>query len=178
MSIKWMISGRQIVFKNVNVRYFSKKLQTNPVEELKENNDNNNEKNDQKQMVPSMPSKSFDISSLPKDTKDNFLIEFNKKLPTYDQLFEYKIQEKDFNKKKSFLNDLLSTDFKAKLTKKYELSYDEFKQYIRNYIYKEDIRTQQYQIKRHGILGPDLAAAHFIVSRGGRVRFKRKTGLN
>lgn len=175
-----LTNGRQFLSKNFNIRNFSKKIQTNTVEESKElindNNNNDPEENDQQKMIQSISKKSFDISSLPKNVKDNFLIEFNKKVPTYDQLFEYKIDEKIYNKQTTFLNEskFLSNEFKAKLTKKYDLSYDEFKNFIRNYIYKKDIETQQYQIKRHGILGPDLAAAHFILSRGGRVRFKRK----
>ncbi|XP_011867996.1 PREDICTED: ATP synthase subunit s-like protein [Vollenhovia emeryi] len=32
--------------------------------------------------------------------------------------------------------------------------------------------TQQFQPERHDILGADLATAHFLVSRGGRIKFR------
>src|SRR5699024_2307308 len=57
-------------------------------------------------------SSKFDVDTLPKNATDNFLIEFKKRKPTYDQLFEYQIDEKPHLKSKPVSNSFLSPDFK------------------------------------------------------------------
>ncbi|KAF7489133.1 hypothetical protein SSS_08001 [Sarcoptes scabiei] len=119
-----------------------------------------------------------DLSLIPQSAKDNFLIEFNKKIPTYDQLFEYQIDLKLYDRHR-FINEskILTPDFKAKITKKYDLSWSEFRAYLRNKMNSAEINRQQYSVRRHGILGPDLSTSFFILRKGGRVRFKHQPDL-
>ncbi|XP_046916288.2 distal membrane arm assembly component 2 [Dermatophagoides farinae] len=117
----------------------------------------------------------FDISLIPQAAKDNFVIQFNKHVPTYDQLFEYHIDKKLYNLNRYISESrFLSVDFKIKMQKKYDLSMSEFKHGLRNKIDRIETKQQTYSARRHGILGPDLATAHFILSRGGRVRFRHE----
>ncbi|OTF78439.1 hypothetical protein BLA29_008586, partial [Euroglyphus maynei] len=117
----------------------------------------------------------FDISLIPQKARDNFVIQFNKEVPTYDQLFEYHIDKRLYEINR-FISEsrFLSVDFKVKMQKKYDLSIQEFKHGWRNKIDRIQTKQQRYSTRRHGILGPDLATANFILSRGGRVRFRHE----
>lgn len=95
----------------------------------------------------------FSIESIPKSAKDNFLIEFKKRKPSYDQLFEYQIDEKPHLKAKPLIKSMLSPDFKIFLHRKYDFSWKAFKRILDNRIFKSETTAQQYLTRRHGILG-------------------------
>ncbi|KAH9413656.1 ATP synthase subunit s-like protein [Dermatophagoides pteronyssinus] len=138
-------------------------------------NEKNDLSTDQKTDDNDMKTEKFDISLIPKQARDNFVIQFNKEIPTYDQLFEYHIDKKLYNIDRIITKSrFFSVDFKVKLQKKYDLSMAEFKHGWRNKIDRIETKQQKYITRRHGILGPDLAAANFILSRGGRVRFRHE----
>lgn len=105
------------------------------------------------ELVKQNQDQKFDINSLPKNASDNFLIEFQKRKPTYDQLFEYTTEEKAYEKSKPVSKSYLSPDAKIFLHTKYELSFDAFKQVLKRKVYKTEKYSQQYLNRRHGILG-------------------------
>lgn len=118
---------------------------------------------------------SFDVQTLPKKAKDNFLIEFKDRKPSYDQIFEYQIDEKPHEKlSRPIVKSYISADMKIFLNRKYDFSWASIKRVIERAIHKSETASQKYLTRRHGILGPDLATSHFIIGRGGRVRFQRK----
>lgn len=116
----------------------------------------------------------FNADMLPSKSDDNFLIEFNQRKPTYDQLFEYNLDEKKYNRSQFEDKSYLSPEVKIFLTTKYDFTIPAIRRYFRNKVNTLDVKFQQYSARRHGILGPDLATASFILERGGKVRFKRK----
>jgi len=95
----------------------------------------------------------FDISQLPKEASDNFLIEFKGRKPTYDQLFEYTIDEKPHMKEKNVPQSFVSTNFQISLQKKFDVSIDAFKKIMQRFIHRVETQNQQYRNRRHGILG-------------------------
>lgn len=117
----------------------------------------------------------FDVEKLPKTAKDNFLIEFKDRKLSYDQIFEYQIDEKPHEKlSRPIVKSFISPDMKIFLHRKYDLSWAAIKRIIERAIHKSESTSQKYLTRRHGILGPDLATSHFIIGRTGRVRFQRK----
>lgn len=84
---------------------------------------------------------------------DNFLIEFNKRKPTYDQLFEYTIDSKLHDTPKFKDNSFISADFKLFMHKKYEISFDAIRRFIKNLLIRYQTESQAYSVKRHGTLG-------------------------
>lgn len=113
------------------------------------------------------------LERIPKDAQDNFLVEFNKKKPKYEQLFEYKVNEKEHNVLKFTSISYLSVDVKVFLVKRFEVSFASFKRFLSKYIIKKEVISQMYNVRRHGILSSELATSHFILGRGGKVRFVR-----
>lgn len=62
-----------------------------------------------------------------------------------------------------------------RLYKKIDFSWQGFKNFFKRFDKDFEMHTQRYIEKRHKILGPDLASAHFVVFRGGGVRFVGQT---
>lgn len=65
----------------------------------------------------------------------------------------------------------LSATWLTKVTKKIDLSPEGMAEYFHHRGYQVDLEKQKFNPSRHAILGPDLATAHFIVYRGGRIKF-------
>jgi hypothetical protein len=68
-------------------------------------------------------------------------------------------------------NRFLSTDIMALLHKRYDFSLRGFRTYFRKRYHDIQIHEQRFIPRRHAILGPDLASAHFVTFRQGKVRF-------
>lgn len=68
----------------------------------------------------------------------------------------------------------IGVDFVARLHKTPDFSIEGFKRRRKARIDEERVYDQRYIAKRHGALGPDLAAAVFIVHRGASVKFVGK----
>lgn len=66
---------------------------------------------------------------------------------------------------------LIPTDKLIRLQKRYDWSWGAFIRWIEAKALARERRDQSFNRMRHGILGPDLAAAHFITNRMGRVKF-------
>lgn len=64
-----------------------------------------------------------------------------------------------------------SSDYLAWATRKLDFSRVGLMEYFSHVFYRQEKERQKFNPMRHGILGPDLAAAHFITFRGGRVKF-------
>src|SRR5699024_9364610 len=76
-----------------------------------------------------------------------------KRKHTYDQIFEYQIDEKPHLKSKPVSSSFISPDFKIFLHRKYDFSWAAFKRLLDRYIHKRETTAQQYLTRRHGILG-------------------------
>lgn len=90
---------------------------------------------------------------LSQKSTDNFLIEFNQRKPTYDQIYEYQIDVKEHSKEKFQDRSFMSPDVKIFLHRKYDISYDAFLRFFKRYFNKYETKVQGYSLKRHGILG-------------------------
>lgn len=75
------------------------------------------------------------------------------------------------NKLKLFSNDHQTSDFLSTVSKPIDLSPSNLLAIWRNKKKFAARYMQQYLPERHKILGPDLATAHFILYRGGSVKF-------
>ncbi|RWS28417.1 ATP synthase subunit s-like protein, partial [Leptotrombidium deliense] len=64
-----------------------------------------------------------------------------------------------------------STDFTAKMHKRYDMSYDGFRRWAQRRAYVQVVTDQAFNPERHANLGPDLSAATFIVNINGKVQF-------
>lgn len=96
----------------------------------------------------------FDVQKLPKSAKDNFLIEFKKRNLSYDQIFEYQIDQKPHEKlSRPIVKSLISPDMKIFLNRKYDFSWAAFKRILERAIHKSEAQSQKYLTQRHGILG-------------------------
>lgn len=56
-----------------------------------------------------------------------------------------------------------------------DFSFNNMEKWLKHMIEKTTIKDQSYNKQRHCILGNDLAAAHFLLYRGGKVKFKNHT---
>ncbi|XP_011254274.1 distal membrane-arm assembly complex protein 2 [Camponotus floridanus] len=65
--------------------------------------------------------------------------------------------------------------FSAKERKETDFSFINFSKWLEHKIVTYHKHNQRFIPERHEVLGTDLAAAHFIVFRGGRVKFKGNT---
>lgn len=65
----------------------------------------------------------------------------------------------------------VSSDFVVKASRKFDFSDEGMNEWYRHENYKQEKERQKFNPMRHGILGPDLASAHFVAYRGGRVKF-------
>ena len=65
----------------------------------------------------------------------------------------------------------LSPTWFTKITKKIDLSPEGIDEWLSHRLHQTDIQKQKFNPSRHAILGPDLATAHFIIHRGGRIKF-------
>ena len=64
-----------------------------------------------------------------------------------------------------------SSDYIVKVSKRWDFSQEGIAEWARQHFYKQNKEKQKFNPMRHAILGPDLATAHFITFRGGRVKF-------
>jgi len=90
------------------------------------------------------------------------------------------IEEKEYNKKTDYFargRKGLSTDFYAMMHNKYDFSIEGFKRKLKFYIELREKYNQRYIAQRHGILGPELATAHFVCYRGGKVKFMHSPNI-
>lgn len=150
----------------INSKYSTQGIK--PLEDVKENNFVvNNEKENSSQ------NKSKDIALTEEEL--NAIEKVVQKPKDYDMIWEYNCSEEksydkitDFfvNEKKGF-----STDFIVFLHHKYDFSIQGIKRRFKYYIGIREEYNQRYIPQRHGILGPELATAHFITYRGGKVKF-------
>lgn len=69
-----------------------------------------------------------------------------------------------------FAPERTSSYYTQILTFKKKLSLSTLQQDVRQQILEHEIYSQRYIMERHRVLGNDLAAAHFILFRGGEVR--------
>lgn len=69
------------------------------------------------------------------------------------------------------MRKLISNDTLIKVQRKYDWSWDGFRRYVERNQRMLNLKRQRFISLRHGVLGPDLATAHFITHRGGRVKF-------
>jgi len=63
------------------------------------------------------------------------------------------------------------TERLVKFNANYDISWDGFRRWRDKMLREANVKEQAFVPMRHGILGPDLAAAHFITFRNGRVKF-------
>ena len=103
--------------------------------------------------VKTKPENTFSVDMIPEKASDNFLIEFNKRKPTYDQLYEYMIDEKPHLLSKPVDNSYISPDFQLKLHHKFDFSIDAIQRAFGRLINREEAEAQKYLNRRHGILG-------------------------
>ncbi|XP_054168165.1 distal membrane-arm assembly complex protein 2-like [Oppia nitens] len=91
-----------------------------------------------------------------------------------DTYWEMALKEKKFVKKQTILDKKggISTDLLKFLHHKYDISIPGIKRRLRYYIEFREIYNQRYINRRHTIIGPELATAHLVVYRGGRVQFR------
>ena len=83
----------------------------------------------------------------------------------------------DWNSKlKLFSNTEQTSDYIIMMQKPIDLSPSSIKNWWRKRKERIERHMQQYVPERLQILGPDLAAAHFLLYRGGSVKFSQNTG--
>lgn len=70
-----------------------------------------------------------------------------------------------------FMNNLFPTDLIIKMHTKRDVSLAGYRRMMQGKDHKAEIKSQLFTPDRHGILGPDLATAHFICFRRGKVKF-------
>ncbi|CAG2106660.1 unnamed protein product [Medioppia subpectinata] len=89
-----------------------------------------------------------------------------------DSYWETKIEEK-LPKRVSYFDRSggLSVDLLNFMHYKYDISLQGLKRRLRFWIQVREQYNQRYIARRHAILGPELATAHFVVYRGGRAKF-------
>lgn len=58
-----------------------------------------------------------------------------------------------------------------KMHRRYDFSYKAFIKWLEDLSWKRERKDQAFNRMRHGILGPDLACAHFFTNRLGRIKF-------
>ncbi|CAG2181492.1 unnamed protein product, partial [Oppiella nova] len=91
-----------------------------------------------------------------------------------DSYWEMKLEEKIPQKVKMLdSKGGLSVDFLALMAHKFDFSLQGIKRRLRYWIAFREMYNQRYIARRHAILGPELAVSHFVVYRGGKVRFRR-----
>ncbi|KAI1285735.1 hypothetical protein HDE_11537 [Halotydeus destructor] len=73
--------------------------------------------------------------------------------------------------KKQLTTPTFSTEFFAALHKKYDISAKGMYRWLKDRQWTLLAKEQVFKAKRHAILGPDLAAAHFVTFRSGKVQF-------
>lgn len=67
--------------------------------------------------------------------------------------------------------NIFPTDMIIKIQTKRDWSLEGYRRGKQEYDHKKEIKSQLFTPERHGILGPDLATAHFICFRRGKVKF-------
>ena len=71
----------------------------------------------------------------------------------------------------AMLRKVSSNEMLIRMQRKYDYSYDGIRRYVERNSRQLALEKQRFISMRHGVLGPDLATAHFITHRGGRVKF-------
>ena len=71
----------------------------------------------------------------------------------------------------AMMHRLISNDALIALQRKYDYSFGGIRRMYERFKETRAIFNQRFIPMRHGVLGPDLASAHFVTYRGGRVKF-------
>lgn len=182
---------------SINSKFSSQEMK--PLEKIDKNKNVVNGRNEESASSSSESSEKSETNSITELKKSE--IEKSLKSPFhYDSFWEYmSIEEKQYDKKTDYLargRKGFSTDFYAMMHNKYDFSIQGFKRKLKFYIELREKYNQRYIAQRHGILGlilfihfkisltnhlfflllgPELATAHFICYRGGKVKFMRKS---
>jgi hypothetical protein len=69
------------------------------------------------------------------------------------------------------LRKILSNETVIKMQRKYDWSYGGMQRWVNRKKRENAMQRQRFIPQRHASLGPDLATAHFVTFRGGRVKF-------
>ncbi|XP_014473524.1 PREDICTED: ATP synthase subunit s-like protein [Dinoponera quadriceps] len=93
------------------------------------------------------------------------------------EIRQHEWREKEANPKRSTLNDNSKKPettlwFSTEAPKEHDFALTNIKNWYEYQILKLKKKNQKFMPQRYEILGANLATAHFIVHRGGRVRFK------
>lgn len=67
---------------------------------------------------------------------------------------------------------VFSTDVMVFLQTKRKVGKGSLRRWLNRYQAEQNVKMQRFIPRRHGILGPDLATAHFITFRFGKVKFQ------
>lgn len=181
----------------INSKFSSQEIK--PLEKINENKNVVNARNEESTESSSESSEKSEKNSITEREK-NEISKLVKEPLHYDSFWEYmSIEEKEYNKKTDYLargRKGFSTDFYAMMHNKYDFSIQGFKRKLKFYIQLREKYNQRYIAQRHGILGlilsihlshnffnyllslklgPELATAHFVCYRGGKVKFMRKS---
>lgn len=81
-------------------------------------------------------------------------------------------QNENKSKLKVFANEEQTSDFLVWMQKPISLDPRDWKKKFVHYLEKQEEGSQEFIAERYDILGPDLAASHFIIFRGGSVKFQ------
>lgn len=76
------------------------------------------------------------------------------------------------SKLKLFANEEQTSDFLVWMQKPISLDPRDWKKSFQHLLEKREEASQEFIPQRYELLGPDLAASHFILYRGGSVKFK------
>lgn len=71
----------------------------------------------------------------------------------------------------AMMRKIISNDTLIRMQRKYDWSAGGVRRYLDKKMSEQNIIKQRFIPMRHGVLGPDLATAHFVTHRGGRVKF-------
>ena len=71
----------------------------------------------------------------------------------------------------SWAANIFPTSMMIKIHTKKDWSLDGYRRYKQRKDHMKEVENQLFTPERHGILGPDLATAHFICFRRGKVKF-------
>lgn len=79
------------------------------------------------------------------------------------------------SKLKLFANEQQTSDFLVWMQKPFTFHPSDWKESWKRFTMKREQHLQQFIPHRHEVLGPDLASAHFILFRGGSVKFRHSS---
>jgi len=129
--------------------------------------------------IPKIPHKPG-VKISRKEDLDKMIESWQRQLPHDEdpELYDPELKSVQEKKRKTMLEPvdhlgrkLFSNEFIIKLQKKYDYSLDGIRRMLERRSVMRHRNDQAFNSMRHGILGPDLAAAHFICHRLGRVKF-------